>query len=94
MIRSEFFTFENKEYEVRCWLVGGTYKVKVFFNKEPVNGYNYNVSFENVIDLKKGKYPQSLLDNLISIAKNDILEKKWEEYLESIVDWYSKLKLK
>ncbi len=80
------FIFEDKQYEVRSWLQDDneTYTVKVFVNNHPANGYNYSVSIENINDAKRGKFPQDLLGDLINLAENDIKEKKWEKYLETM----------
>lgn len=82
------FVFEDKNYEVRSWLQDDneTYTVKVFLNNEPANGYNYDVSIEDINDSKKGKFPQALLKDLVDLAENDIKEKKWEKYIENMKD--------
>ena len=80
------FEYDGKQYEIRYWLQDDneTYKVKVFTDNKPANGYDYSISLENVEDLKRNKYPQDLLKDLIKLAENDIREKKWEEYLKTI----------
>ena len=82
------FVFEDNNYEVRSWLQDDneTYTVKVFLNNEPANGYNYDVSIEDINDSKKGKFPQALLKDLVDLAENDIKEKKWEKYIENMKD--------
>jgi hypothetical protein len=82
------FEYDGKQYEVRSWLQDDneTYKVKVFTDNKPANGYNYSVSLENVQDAKRDKYPQNLLKDLIELAEKDIREKKWEEYLKTTAD--------
>lgn len=87
-MKKKEFVFEDKNYEVRFWLQDDdeTYTVKVFLNNKPANGYNYNVSIEDVNDSKKGKFPQDLLKDLIDLAENDIKEKKWEKYIENMKD--------
>lgn len=86
-MKKKEFVFEDKNYEVRFWLQDDeTYTVKVFLNNEPANGYNYNVTIEDVNDTKKGNFPQDLLKDLIDLAENDIKEKKWEKYIKNMKD--------
>lgn len=87
-MKKKEFMFEGKHYEIRSWLLDDfcTYKVKVFLNNEPVNGYHYTVGIEDINDTKSLKFPQDLLKELMELAENDIKEKKWKKYLETFVE--------
>lgn len=78
------FEFEGKNYKVRSWEVDSIYKVRVFFDGKPANGYCYTVEIEDNIEAKKGKYPVDLLKDLMELAEQDIKEKKWERYCEIV----------
>jgi hypothetical protein len=79
--RRESFKWEDKTYEIRVLYEDSLINVVAFFNNYPANGFRYQILIPKDADIQvllKGKVYVHLLD----MAKNDILEKRWERLKE------------
>jgi len=73
----------NQDYEIRSMFDGHTLHVRAFKDNKPANGFTYSVSFEVAFDLKTTQ-GEDAAEILIEDAKRDIIEGRWERFLEAI----------
>jgi len=76
------FSFEERLYEVRIYYDDKKINLLVFRDNYPVNG------FRNQINIPRKSSPESFLENsvieeLVSVARQDILEKRWNRFLKA-----------
>lgn len=76
------FSFEERGYEVRVYYDDKKVNLLVFRDNYPVNGFRHQ------IDIPKKSSPESFLksgviEELVQVAKQDILEKRWERLLKA-----------
>ena len=85
MTGNETVTFQNdgKDYEIRITSDGFTTRIRVFLDGKPANGYTYSVDSVTAFDLRRVLGVKAI-DDLIETAKNDIINKNWERFLEAI----------
>jgi hypothetical protein len=46
------FSAHDKDYEVRVVFDGMTFRLRVFLNGRPANGFEYSVTMETAMDMK------------------------------------------
>ncbi len=82
-IKTVPFAFEGKLYDIRVVLDNDTYRVRVFLDNKPANGYEYTVEdITNVgFHLTHGF---SAFEHLIGVAQNDVENKSWDKYLTAV----------
>ena len=83
--RSIPFTFEDKDYEIRAFYNDTLINILVFHNNFPVNGFRHQIKISKKLSVKK-LLEQNVMDEIIEIAKKDILEKRWERLLKASVN--------
>ena len=71
------FTSGGKNYEIRVFYDETTINVVAFLDNHPANGYRYHVIIPKKCDSKKVLEHYDAAD-LIEKAKNDIIEKRWD----------------
>ncbi len=76
------FSFEERIYEVRVYYDDKKVNLLVFRDNYPANGFRHQIK------IPKKSSPHSFLENrvieeLVQVAKQDIMEKRWERLLES-----------
>ncbi len=86
------FSFKDKEYEILVWSDGATIRVKAFHKGWPqkaANGFCYEIGMNQPFDFKK-LTGLDLIKEFIELAKNDIIQKRYERLLEAIEEVSSK----
>ena len=76
------FSFEENSFEVRVYYDDKKINLLVFRDNYPVNGFRHK------INIPKKNSPESFLNNsvieeLVQVAKQDVREKRWERLLNS-----------
>lgn len=76
------FSFEEEDYEVRVYYDDDKINLLVFRDNYPVNG------FRHLINIPKNSSRDSFLksdviEELVQVAKQDVLEKRWERLLNA-----------
>lgn len=82
-MESRIFQFEGKQYEVRVGQVGDEYKVRVFQDGKPANGYTYSANVITDLDMKMSLGFHAF-EHLMDVAESDVRAKYWERYLEAV----------
>lgn len=77
------FTVKDKAYEIQLTYDGYEFKVKAFSGKKPANGYSYNVTCSTADDLKV-MAGQDAIKELIRIAMDDVVQKRYEGLVKAI----------
>ena len=77
------FNAHGKQYEVRLSSTMSDCEIRVFHDDRPANGYCYRVSFENKFDLKV-LTGQDMVKELARIAKDDVIERRYEQLLDAL----------
>lgn len=80
------FTVEQREYEIRILYEPGMINIAVFSGNHPATGLRHQIQISKKIDVKemlekKGVF--EVVEELISIAREDIAQKRWERLLAS-----------
>lgn len=79
----EKFTVDNKPYETRLSFDGHEYEIRAYHMDKPANGFSYRVKLEDQQDLKV-LAGQDMLKELVRIAKDDIINKRYEGLQEAL----------
>ena len=74
------FTAGGKDYEIQVQCTGRELDVRAFHNGQPANGYSYHVTLETAHDLSV-LAGQDAVKELIAIAKNDVMEQRYERLI-------------
>lgn len=83
LIKELIFTHANEEYAVRAISDGATIHIRVFKGRQPANGYRYSIDVNTSFDF--GQYfGQNGMDHMMDGAKDDVIEGRWEKYLEAV----------
>ena len=83
LLKAVPFSFEGRNYEVRVFAATGRYEVRAFLDGKPANGYSYFVDEVTNLDVATTRgYPA--YEHLIELAKSDIQNRVWEQYLAAI----------
>ena len=75
--------FEGNDYEIRVLYDDTTINVVAFLNNHPANGFRHQIQFpkkfngEDVVEKDEVK-------ELVELSKNDIIQKRWEKFMETI----------
>jgi hypothetical protein len=80
--RSIPFTFENKEYEIKVFYNDTLINILVFLKNYPVNGLRHYIKISKNLSVKM-LLERKVIDELVDLAKKDILEKRWERLLQT-----------
>ena len=75
------FTFENKNYEIKIFYNNTLITIVVFHNNYPVNGFRHQIKISKNHQVKE-LLNRETIDEIIEIAKKDIVEKRWERLLQ------------
>ena len=81
LFKSISFTFENKDYEVKVFHNDTLINILVFHNSYPVNGFRHQINISKNLSVNKLLKGETI-DEIIEIARKDILEKRWERLLQ------------
>ena len=76
------FTFEDKDYEIKVFYNDSLITVLVFHNNYPVNGFRHQIKISKKRSVKE-LLKLNVLDEIIEIARKDILEKRWERLVKT-----------
>ena len=85
-MKDHTFTVDNVEYEIKVGLSGQNKIIVQAFKantNEAANGFQYSINLNMAIDMENVQ-GVSGVQELIEIAKNDVINKRWEE-LEEIL---------
>lgn len=74
--KTEAFSFNGRDFEIRAAVFDGVWKVVVFELDRQISP-TYTVSCETVLDAANQEYSSDLVDRLIELAKSDILEEMY-----------------
>ena len=77
------FNADGKDYEVRLETTGDGLTIRVFHKGEPADGYSYSITLDTAYDYKFIT-SQDAVKDLISLAKNNIIEHKYENLITAI----------
>lgn len=77
------FKFEEEDYEIRVLYDEKTINVVAFHNNHPANGFRHQVKIPKYLDINQ-LLEADVLKELIEMAKNDIVEKRWEKLLNEL----------
>ena len=80
--KSSLFTFEGKDYEIKVFYDDTTINTLVFHNNYPVNGFRHLIKLSKRLSVKE-LLERNVIDEIIEIARKDILEKRWERLLNA-----------
>jgi hypothetical protein len=75
--------FEKKDYEIRVLYDDTTVNVVVFLNNHPFSGFRHQIQVPKKFDVKRILKTDAVKE-LVEIAKNDIIEKRWEKLLKAL----------
>ena len=75
------FTFEEQNYEIRVLYDEQLITIATFHNNYPCNGFRHHIQISKKLSVSDILQRQ-VIDEIIEIAKRDILEKRWERLLE------------
>ena len=88
LFRSIPFSFEDKDYEIRVFYNDTLINILVFHNNFPVNGFRHHIKISKKLSVKK-LLKLNVIDEIIEIARKDIVEKRWERLLKASVNTQS-----
>jgi hypothetical protein len=78
------FKAHGKDYEIRLILgQNNEFVISAFHGGKPANGYSYRVALNTAHDLKV-LVGQDAVKYLITLAKDDVVQRRYEELLEAI----------
>lgn len=77
------FEHNGEQYEVRIAFDGSTFYVRAFKDGIPANGFQYQISAMMKFDIKQAEKLDPI-DYFIKSAKEDVVEGRWEAYLEAV----------
>lgn len=83
-MKDHIFKVEEVDYEIKVGLNGQNEIIVQAFKAnttEPANGFSYSIKLNMAIDMANVQ-GVSGVQELIEIAKNDVVSKKWEELRE------------
>jgi hypothetical protein len=75
--------FEKKDYEIRVLYDDATINVVAFLNNYPFNGFRHQIQVPKKFEVKRVLKTEAVKE-LVEIAKNDIIEKRWEKLLKAL----------
>ena len=75
--------FEGKDYEIRVLYDDTTINVVAFLNNHPANGFRHQIQFPKKFD-GETIVTSEAVKGLVELSKKDVLEKKWETFMETI----------
>ena len=81
LFRSIPFTFENKDYAIKIFYNDTLITILVFYNNYPVNGFRHQIKVSKNHAVKE-LLNRETIDEIIEIARKDIVEKRWERLLQ------------
>lgn len=79
----ENFTANGKDYEIQVKCDGQELEIRAYHAGHPANGYSYHITLTTAHDLKV-LAEQEAVKELIYIAKNDVIEQRYEKLLQSL----------
>jgi len=85
LLKSIPFEFEDQKYEIRIRDDELKIYIKAFLNNKPANGYTYQVDFPSKFYVEN-RFNMNLVEDFIKMAKDDILEKRWDKLLKLLQD--------
>lgn len=77
------FTHASQEFEIRIASDGNTLFIRAFKNSQPANGFRYSVDLVTAMDIEH-VMGYDAVNDLIESAKSDIVEGRWEKYLDAV----------
>lgn len=80
-MESSMFEFNGRTYEIRANKTAAGFCVRVFIDDKPANGFLYCIDSETEFDLNIGMRINSI-DHLACLAKEDVLQKRWDAIME------------
>ena len=75
--------FEEKDYEIRVLYDDTTVNVIAFLNNYPFNGFRHQIQVPKKFEVKRILKTEAVKE-LVEMAKNDIIEKRWEKLLKTL----------
>lgn len=81
LFRSIPFTFENNYYEIKIFYNDTLITILAFHNNYPVNGFRHQIKISKNHAVKEVLHRETI-DEIIEIARKDIVEKRWERLLQ------------
>jgi hypothetical protein len=76
------FNFENQDYNVKVLYNDREIRIVPFLNNHPATGFRYQIIVPKNVDTKK-MLKINDLTNFIEMAKQDIIEKRWDNFSKS-----------
>ena len=83
LIHTENYSFEGKEYQIRVESIQDGYRVRAYLDGKPANGYMYSADEITGLDMRMS-HGISVWFHLINLAKSDIENRIWDQYLEAL----------
>lgn len=77
------YTLDDKKYEIRVLYDEAMINIVVFHNNYPANGFRHQVQIPKRYDVKKILKTKAIQE-IIEIAKSDIIENRWAKLLNEI----------
>jgi len=77
-LKSVSFEHGGQQYEIIVSRSDNRYRIQALLDNKPVNPWIYWVEYVNNVDFGL-KFGVSACDQLIEIAKSDVVENRWEE---------------
>ena len=75
---------EKKDYEIRILYDETTVNVVAFLNSYPANGFRHQIPIPKKFEVKKALKADAVKE-LVEMSKNDIIEKRWERLLKTLL---------
>jgi len=75
---------EKKDYEIRILYDETTVNVVAFLNSYPANGFRHQIQIPKKFEVKKALKADAVKE-LVEMSKNDIIEKRWERLLKTLL---------
>ena len=76
------FSCEDKDYEVKVFYSDTLINVFVFHKNYPANGFRHQIKVSKKFSVKT-LLALKVIDEIVEIARKDIIEKRWERLLQA-----------
>lgn len=84
MYETKYFQHAEMKYEVRITSDGHTFRVRVYVNGKPANGYTYSVELLAQLDSQVTYSLVNPVEELVNTAITDVTNGVWEKYLAAM----------